>query len=981
MIKRVTAEQVANQKAYGAAVAARSRDRRVDLGKTCRELAASVPGLSLARVKQWEHSFGMRYRPEEQLLEQALQVPPGWLRDLSMATPPVVRQVASISKEDLSLANISPGTVASEITALCVYALCGRRTALNDLLPMKRRLTLVMACRVGIFGAQASNLAFVQSHFDRTSGAIAHVTFRVREALNLEAKDLSLPALNKLAGAIEQYLPCSVKKLDVLMRDSVGVALSIADADKFALEFLKGSPLRIVHAEGGPIALPASLCEQDVGAVRDAVLSSIRATGAAHIERVPAIVHANGRTDLEVATIAAICEALGDFAWLDEESGWFWLGPGFKSVVGAMALLVTAAAGRRVHVDDIRRAVKRAAPAQPADLPRPPTAVLRRVLSACPGIETAGEDFYTLAAPVSVQSLLTPTDFAIFFALEKRGGTATLDQLQDDVVATGRMQRSALMSGLSTSPIFVAVADEVWGIRGVVQDQSFIVKGLSSAKAASLGARAARRREHLGKTLLDIAERIGISANQLVRLESCLPSMRDPFEVAWERALEVPDGWLRDSVLGDDVQLTSTVPPLVAGFAPGTVVFEIGCLLHQAAGLAEGIAPDRAMRDAEMVAMQCGLFGHFPSRTKTVATRYGTSAHSIASARVRMAETIRAAGTPTPALDSLIELCHANLPMRLEDFEASYRSLIGEKISVIDLGKVCATLLGRDLFAVVTAPSGKLVTPAIRPMSVLIALRAIVGDIVRTTGGAQLHWVAGELSKTLDRALAVSQVRRWCELLDGFEWLAEDLGWFWLGPEYGPQLSATKTFIKVLSVAPGAVALSDILGALARLRTRNAGLKMANASYIEAPLAVVRAILSRLPEVVCDGGDMYRLLVRPDQSSLESLLTNVELSAYQILLDNGGVASSAALGAAMRASGYGIQTQHLAAVSVFLEGIGRGLHRMRGFPLDPVRYRKSVGECPRSPKGRPRLVADHAVDVVPSLASDQTTIAGVKDGK
>lgn len=77
-----------------------------------------------------------------------------------------------------------------------------------------------------------------------------------------------------------------------------------------------------------------------------------------------------------------------------------------------------------------------------------------------------------------------------------------------------------------------------------------------------LGWRARLRREMLGIPLQELARQAGISSGLLAELERCLGPMAQVREEAWERALQVPPGWLRDTGIDAPApeNAASTVP-------------------------------------------------------------------------------------------------------------------------------------------------------------------------------------------------------------------------------------------------------------------------------------------------------------------------------------------------------------------------------------------------------------------------------------
>ncbi len=85
-----------------------------------------------------------------------------------------------------------------------------------------------------------------------------------------------------------------------------------------------------------------------------------------------------------------------------------------------------------------------------------------------------------------------------------------------------------------------------------------------------LGARARARRAQLGLSMHELATALGLPAATINKLERCLPKIPAPCETAWEDALGVVHGWLRNTRLPATLNPHLVSPPSAARRAVAT---------------------------------------------------------------------------------------------------------------------------------------------------------------------------------------------------------------------------------------------------------------------------------------------------------------------------------------------------------------------------------------------------------------------------
>lgn len=83
--------------------------------------------------------------------------------------------------------------------------------------------------------------------------------------------------------------------------------------------------------------------------------------------------------------------------------------------------------------------------------------------------------------------------------------------------------------------------------------------GLTKLERERLGARARRQRKAVGLTRQAVADHVGKKEFHLICWEKSLPLTRRDCEAEWERILNVPEGWLRNTSLAAHVAVPDII--------------------------------------------------------------------------------------------------------------------------------------------------------------------------------------------------------------------------------------------------------------------------------------------------------------------------------------------------------------------------------------------------------------------------------------
>lgn len=462
-----------------------------------------------------------------------------------------------------------------------------------------------------------------------------------------------------------------------------------------------------------------------------------------------------------------------------------------------------------------------------------------------------------------------------------------------------------------------------------------------------LGSRARARRKELGIRSADLAEQIDIDYALLLRLERALYSIPRPdLESRWEMALNVPIGWLR------------TIPPELFKLVEKPILDLSDCDTLAAAIRRVSFAltwphvrmsttalmvKDKQERNSEMFAERYGVLG-LDKTLQTIGDRHGMTRERVRQITDKMLDRSQHITFDIPVLERLYEAAQPLLPSTVSRLDTALAGLLGESLSTFDANRFSREVLGKPLFNITDTPGevGKkwemtIYDPINHEPEEVSALRQSSLAMIRSCGAANFHYVVGEASALTGKAIASQDALKAIQLVNHFEWLVEEDGWFWFGMEQPLENRAITVCRKVLSVATSPVDVEDLLTAMVRSRRPRSEPRLKRVTLVELPMRVLVALLERVPVFRTVQYDDFVLNEKIDP---ETVLSESEFLIYQCLLRHGGVATkSTIMKETMAATSLQDITFHLGlSTSPIIARLSKGIYTIRGRDVDAHRY-------------------------------------------
>ncbi|MFX1716200.1 helix-turn-helix domain-containing protein [Paraburkholderia sp. A1RO-5L] len=467
------------------------------------------------------------------------------------------------------------------------------------------------------------------------------------------------------------------------------------------------------------------------------------------------------------------------------------------------------------------------------------------------------------------------------------------------------------------------------------------------------GQRACARREALGISRRAVAARVGISIDALAQWErfGAPTRIKDAQTKAWEQALRVESGWL----LG---KTSSAVTPTAGSRLVSAAPDARSAILEVATRIAiarfETLAPSDARAEREQVsarifAQRYGVDAPAGTALAAIAKLHGVVESRVSQILKALYTTAQGFEIDAGIFERIREEADPHLPCVLGDLEAPLRTLLGDGPTIEDVARFSADVLGKPLFAfakrrvngrqeiVVTSPDAG---DAVADVSMHdTAIVEVARTMIRATGVAHMG-----LLKTyaVDEGWATDVIAKFDSVLartEGFEWLGTSTDkqqWFWLrGRKSGGNLILDATR-RVLAVASGAIALTEIVGAIDRLRSMRTRHAVLSPMFdVQPPARVIYALLQRQTWLSAPGIETgIRSLQNIDA---KEALSPSELTVYEALRGVGGVASRAWLFESLVTSGTMDETSFRSAIhwGPSITRPYRGVYALRGFLPDP----------------------------------------------
>lgn len=473
----------------------RLRARREFLGLTREQVSRSL-NVNYASLINWEKALP---RPpidakndkakKESALEDLLQVPPGWLRDETIIVD-VPKQVT------IKLSNA--GTVAAEISEIGIWlvrANTARRTFdRNALSQNERRAADIFSQRFGTFGEGPSTLQMIGDRFGITRERVRQIVEKMSQRAH--GISVSTPILDSVLERVREKALTTILEMEKELAPLLGEHLSLRAADRFAREIMGKRFLYFgsCFSSAIPVFSSDSVSVDPITedlrarAVRSASLAMIRSCGAAHIAFVTGAATQIHAQPLTTAMALEFLRLLGDFEWLDERSGWFWMGPSTDNRLVTTAMKILAVADRKVDAEEIHCAMARPRRLRydqdrsDPDLIDVPVMIVREVMQRVPGVLTSQCDDFSLVESIQPDAVLSVTELAVYRCIKSHGGVVARRTLQQNLSETGIVSLPSLNLVVDSSPITTRIDRGVYGLCGHSIDSSSLIEQALQAR-------------------------------------------------------------------------------------------------------------------------------------------------------------------------------------------------------------------------------------------------------------------------------------------------------------------------------------------------------------------------------------------------------------------------------------------------------------------------------------------------------------------
>ncbi|WP_124633950.1 helix-turn-helix domain-containing protein [Burkholderia cenocepacia] len=451
----------------------------------------------------------------------------------------------------------------------------------------------------------------------------------------------------------------------------------------------------------------------------------------------------------------------------------------------------------------------------------------------------------------------------------------------------------------------------------------------------SSGMRAMRRREALGLTVERVAAGVGVSPPLLMRWEEGrLPTQLSSDVVdSWERSLEVPAGWL---VSVDSVDRQIEKERALIRIDEATVAEAIEKVAHLLAS--EGRGREACIkRDVEIFVRRYGVRGPQLTTLEAIGDHFGLTRERVRQILRRMSRLAQQYQFDVPVVIAVRNRCIPLLPGSVEEVSQKLNRWIGGSLSLSDAHRFVAEILDGAFLRIIKSADG----PARWRVAVLgggvgedSEYRALIVQIhraMRVSGAAHMATI---LSGGGDR-LNKGGLQRWIELAKNFEWLDRELGWFWFRGSSRSQNMTILVAEKMFCVAQTALGAVDVVQGMMRYAKKGAWRLRDQTSGVASgipPVAVVDAILRRLPWLKAVPGNRYCLCRKLDPACVLSLTERKMLEVGQRLQ---GVVGRAELSERLVAEGgvlFDAFAATIATTPIWVR-IDRGVYALSGWPV------------------------------------------------
>lgn len=390
-----------------------------------------------------------------------------------------------------------------------------------------------------------------------------------------------------------------------------------------------------------------------------------------------------------------------------------------------------------------------------------------------------------------------------------------------------------------------------------------------------------------------LATLLGRSNEMMFHMETRLPASCE-HDSAWESALKVDQGWLRDvaAVGASPASVASYAAQAAQTFSNYIRAVATVCACRASRKVSREALSLSYLRNIEMFALRFGVGGPGRATLQSIGDEFGMTRERVRQVCDKLQQFV-----PTLDLDqeraiALRAATLPHLPASVDTLDALLRDQLGDQLSIADADLFAREVLGTAVLhmAPMCSASGESFEIAVSPecpdQRTVEAIRDISMAMTRAAGAAQVHLVAGKASDELGRAIAPAQVRAAIRFLTHARWLDEEDGWF--KPNAGFDSRVISGTMKIMCVADRPVSINEIHSALARYRPPATAWRPTG---MLAPVSVLADLLELYPLLERRQYNTFRLAGAVDTNDMDSAY----LSATEVLIRNaivsaGGVA-------------------------------------------------------------------------------------------
>lgn len=565
-----------------------------------------------------------------------------------------------------------------------------------------------------------------------------------------------------------------------------------------------------------------------------------------------------------------------------------------------------------------------------------------------------------------------PADDAEHFAFRARARREQLGLSREELARTIGINASTIANwerrmpkGSSRDASWEAALEVPRGwLRTVSAMDEDLIKAssLGDGERAVLGQRARRQRESMGLTRQDIASKSLVAPHTIHSWEKRLPKST-AFDAAWEKALNVPPGWLR-SKHGSVVEVISTFSPsdeASASFSASMAeLFTWFVEDNQVKRTLDHsrLSPNQK-RDVEIMLQRYGVLGEEASTLQAIGDTYGITKERVRKITERVTENLKSEQVRLPMIDVIKDAASAIVPARISTLTTRLRDLLGRSLSIDGADRFAREILGEAIIKTeaatgIYASAGEKIALSLSFDDAAIrTVRQISLAMIRSTGAAQAYFVAGAASQELGVGITPADVANYCSIWHSFDWLEEKDGWYWFGPSYDNR--AVSCAMKVLSIANRNVDIEEIQAAMTRSRVRYEADK-ARPFMINAPTVVLQKVLSNAPQIELMQYNDFRLRnIQIDREEYEdAYLSESEIACLEVIRNNGGVVTRKALYSELvEERGMVPMTFHMVLdSSPIMHRLDIGLWTLAGTKIDPVALLQAANKMVAAAEGK-----------------------------